>query len=188
MKRRLVVTGLIFLAVMTCVFSWIRVCPYVYFSILSGVPIESFFIFETIMGTIPPEERAEIYFLTITESYNPSHDPRRAPRFGKLYFVNNSAITPDIKASLEEKLSIYQVNIVWINNFHDAPMEKGGAGAVLDGAIVTLGSIGFPGRNRAYSGVGFYVNGLAISNCGYSLERMDSKWHIVGDPLFCIVS
>jgi hypothetical protein len=155
---------------------------------MSGVPIEAFINLETILGTIPAEEKAEIYFLTLTELYNPSHDPMQAPGFENLYFVNDATITPEIKAILEKKLSIYPANIIWINNFHDAPMDTGGAGAVVDGAIVTLGSMGFPGRNRAYPGIDFYVNGAGRSNCGYYLEKIDGKWQIIGEPLYCIVN
>jgi len=89
-------------------------------------------------------------------------------------------ITDEVMDGISSKLSDLPPKITWINSY-DEVLNKNVSLSVEDGAIVTLGNIGYENDTKAYVSIGIYFSGLAGLGRTYILEKDKETWKIIGD-------
>lgn len=183
MKRRLFPCSIIFISAVVILFSCYSSLPEILYVVVYRVPIAAFINLDGIMFRVTEEEKADMYITLITDTFDGDKNRETFPGFATLYIQKTNSLTKPIKNTIQEYFSLKSVGVKWINNRKEVPIEDCCAGAVVDGAIITLGEIYFPGETRAYSIINIYVNGLAAKEDVYYLEKINGKWQISGDPI-----
>ncbi len=158
------------------------------FYLLYGVPVVSYINLDGILYSIPDEEKAAIYISLIADIHDNDHDRTTLPGYGSFYIIADEGTTPSIRMEIEAYFSDYAVSIQWINDESEAPREECCTGTILDGAIIVLNEINFPGKTSAYSRIYTFVHDLYVREAVYHLEKMDGEWEISGDPVLTIIS
>ncbi len=158
------------------------------FHLVYGVPVVSYLSLDGILYSIPDEEKAAIYISLIADIHDNDHDRTTFPGYDRYYIVTGEDTTPSIRMEIEAYFSDYAVHIRWINDESEAPREECCGGAVLDGAIIVLNEINFPGKSSAYSRIYTYVHSLYAREAVYHLEKIDGDWEISGEPIPTLIS
>jgi len=158
------------------------------FHLVYGVPVASYINLDGILYSIPDEEKAAIYISLIADIHDNDHDRTTFPGYGSFYIIADEVTTPSVRMEIEAYFSDCAVSIQWIKDKSEAPREECCGGAVLDGAIIVLNEINFPGKSSAYSRIYTYVHSLYAREAVYHLEKIDGDWEISGEPIPTLIS
>ena len=144
-------------------------------------------------ATITAEDEAAIYSAVVRRIYEQDDTFGGQLQPETLYIVSQSVAGADEPASgpqehaplsatvqqqIEGALVDLPARIIWIGHREDASHDE--HGTIVNGAVVTLGTIEPQNGQRVHVAGSIYVANLAAGGRTYVVEKVEGRWEITG--------